>query len=271
MKFKLFDAFQVIRIYNSKLDDREKRKRFVIDRGLVDKREQIAVSGHLSYHYPFHFSFHFSFHISFHISFHFSFHFQFHISFHISSHFSFHFPFHSFSHSFFRVLLCPLLFLLSFPFSPFYSSPLSFSISCHIPSFFCVFMPLLLLLFFAFLSYPLSSISYFTPVSLSGWHFWCFLFNVSSKTRKEQKKNESLSRGWESLPGFTQWPTMRCVCVCVYVCVCVCVCLCASVLSCVRESVYVILPTSYSLFLLCIFPVRVIVLTGPSRRADQSS
>lgn len=34
---------KVIRIYNSKLDDREKRKRFVIDRGLVDKREQIAV------------------------------------------------------------------------------------------------------------------------------------------------------------------------------------------------------------------------------------
>ena len=33
---------QVIRIYNSKLDDRERRKRFVIDRGLVDRKEQIA-------------------------------------------------------------------------------------------------------------------------------------------------------------------------------------------------------------------------------------
>jgi transcriptional adapter 2-alpha len=33
---------QVIRIYNSKLDDRERRKRFVIDRGLVDRKEQVA-------------------------------------------------------------------------------------------------------------------------------------------------------------------------------------------------------------------------------------
>ena len=33
---------QVIGIYNSKLDDREKRKRFVIDRGLVDRKEQQA-------------------------------------------------------------------------------------------------------------------------------------------------------------------------------------------------------------------------------------
>jgi hypothetical protein len=57
MKLKLFDAIQVIRIYNSKLDDREKRKRFVIDRGLVDKREQIAVSGHVSSHFSFHFFF----------------------------------------------------------------------------------------------------------------------------------------------------------------------------------------------------------------------
>jgi transcriptional adapter 2-alpha len=34
---------QVINIYNSKLDDREKRKRFVIDRGLVDRKEQQLV------------------------------------------------------------------------------------------------------------------------------------------------------------------------------------------------------------------------------------
>ena len=42
----LFHAlnYQVIKIYNSKLDDREKRKRFVIDRGLVDKKDQIGVS-----------------------------------------------------------------------------------------------------------------------------------------------------------------------------------------------------------------------------------
>jgi len=33
---------QVIGIYNHKLDDREKRKRFVIDRGLVDRKEQQA-------------------------------------------------------------------------------------------------------------------------------------------------------------------------------------------------------------------------------------
>ena len=36
--------FQVIKIYNSKLDDREKRKRFVIDRGLIDRKEQQLVS-----------------------------------------------------------------------------------------------------------------------------------------------------------------------------------------------------------------------------------
>lgn len=167
MKLKRFDAIQVIRIYNSKLDDREKRKRFVIDRGLVDKREQIAVS----------------------------------------CYFFFHFFFCDLS----RPLLFPFL-LLYFPLSLFSFSPLSFLLVCHIPFFFCVFMPLLLVLFFALLSYPPSSISYFTTVFLSGWYFWLFLFNMSSKTRKEQKKNESLSRGWESLPGFTQWPTMRCVC-----------------------------------------------------------
>ena len=45
---QIYDSQQVIKIYNSKLDDREKRKRFVIDRGLIDRKEQQLVSSNLS-------------------------------------------------------------------------------------------------------------------------------------------------------------------------------------------------------------------------------
>ena len=44
-----YPYFQVIKIYNSKLDDREKRKRFVIDRGLIDRKEQQLVRGSVDF------------------------------------------------------------------------------------------------------------------------------------------------------------------------------------------------------------------------------